>query len=128
MHIRNGDLVWRRTEDSRFANHYGIAVHLPDGLHVMHRQRHNGGVIEPLDVFLLGHRLRGSRPTKLTGRTPLELELRFAGTRAGDFNILTNNCEHWAYRYLEDRPTLTDTDMRVLLGIALVCAFAIWKA
>jgi hypothetical protein len=91
--ITNGDLLWRRTEDSPLGNHYGIAVHLPAGLHVMHRQRHNGGVVQPLDVFLLGHPLRGQKPTRLTGQPADVLLARFERLNSGEFNIITNNCE-----------------------------------
>lgn len=126
MNIRNGDLLWRRTEDSPLASHYGIAVHLPNGLHVMHRQRANGGVVEPLDRFLLGYPLRGSRPTKLTDTDTPDLLARFYAMQAGEFNIVTNNCEQWAYRYLGELPTFTDTDLRVLAGIGII-TFIIYR-
>lgn len=122
MAIQNGDLVWRRTDASPLASHYGIAVHRPDGLHVMHRQRHNGGVVQPMQTFLLGHPLRGSRSTRLTGQSTETLLERFERTSSGRFDIIANNCEQWAYRYIGELPTFTQTDLRMLAGIIAIVA------
>lgn len=116
--ITNGDLLWRQTTDSPLGNHYGVAVYIDGNLHVMHRQRHNDSVLQPLDQFLLGHQLRGQKQTRLTGQPTDVLLARFERLKSAPFHIITNNCETWVYRYLNQWPTITHTDKRVLLGIA----------
>jgi hypothetical protein len=123
--IRNGDLVWRRTEDSPLADHYGIAVHTDSGLQVMHRQRNNGGVLQPLDSFLMGFPLRGYRSTHLSNTDTDLLLARFNSMTPGEFDILLNNCEQWTLRYLGTPNALSDTDIFVLLAI-VVAVFTIY--
>lgn len=92
----------------------------------MHRQRANGGVVEPLDVFLLGHTLRGFRSTRLSGQSEETLLERFGRMPSGRFHIVNNNCEQWAFRFIGEQPIFTDTDLRVLAGIGIV-TFIIYR-
>lgn len=124
--IDNGDLVWRRTQRSQFANHYGIAVWLPGGLHVIHRQRENYGVVEPMEKFLLGFNLRGSKPTPISGMSNTDLVKRFDDWDAGEFNIRFNNCEQYAYRFAKLPNHSPDTDRRSKFLIALFVTLVVY--
>lgn len=117
--ISNGDLLWRRTEASTGANHYGIAVWLPRGLHVIHRQKANDGVVEPMDKFLKGFQLRGSKRTPLSESSTSSLVQRFDNWLAGKFELATNNCEHYAYRFAGLRQYAPDTTRRTYFIIAI---------
>ena len=117
--IANGDILWRRTEASSGANHYGIAVWLPKGLHIIHRQKTNHGVVEPLDKFLMDFPLRGSKPTPISQSTTPDLIKRFDSWVAGPFDLLTNNCEQYAYRFAKMSNHSPDTNRRTLFLIAL---------
>ena len=116
--ITNGDLLWRRTENSPFGNHFGVAVFIGGNLHVMHRQRHNDSVLQPFEQFLLGYQLRGKKSTRLTGQPTDVLLARFDRMKSQPFHIIDNNCETWVYRYINQWPSITHTDKRVILGVA----------
>jgi hypothetical protein len=125
--MQTGDLIHRKTNANDFGNHYGVAVVWPDGrVDVIHRQKHNNGVMEPLDAFLMGHPLLRSRPTPLTGAPPEQLVRRFHTFDAGEYNMLTNNCEHYAYRFSNRDYLLSDTDRRVLAVITFIAFMAIF--
>lgn len=124
--IVNGDIIWRRTEASSGANHYGIAVWMPQGLHVIHRQRANDGVVEPIDKFLMGFRLRGSESTPLTHSTTPDLLKRFDNWYAGEFDLLTNNCEQYAYRFAGVSEYSPDTSRRFLFLISLIITLVVY--
>jgi hypothetical protein len=126
--MQTGDLIHRRTERSLYGNHYGVAVVWPDGrIDVIHRQKHNHGVMEPIEKFLKGYQLMRSRPTPLTGAPPEQVERKFRNWDAGEYDMLLNNCEHYAYRFSGYDPWLTDTDRRVLAILVFMAALALWK-
>lgn len=125
--MRTGDLIHRRTERSYYGNHYGVAVVWPDGrVDVVHRQKHNHGVIEPLEAFLKGFPLLRARPTPLSGAPAEQVVRRFNSFDAGEYDMLLNNCEHYAYAFSGHRPVLSDTDRRVLAIIALIAFISLF--
>jgi len=124
--ITNGNIVWRRTEASSSANHYGIAVWMPEGLYVIHRQRSNDGVVEPIDKFLKGFKLRGSEKTPLSNRTTPELLKKFDNWNAGEFDLLTNNCEQYAYRFAGISNHSPDTTRRFLFLTSLIITLVVY--
>jgi len=124
--IVNGDLLWRRTEATTGANHYGVAVWMPNGLYVIHRQRNNYGVVETLDDFLMGFRLRGSERTPISHSSTKSLIYKFDNWFAGEFDILRNNCEQYAYRFATVYNHSPDTSRRTLFAISLIITLVIY--
>jgi hypothetical protein len=124
--MQTGDLIHRRTERDANGNHYGVAIVWPDGrVDVVHRQKGNNGVIQPLETFLKGFPLLRSNRTPLTGSPPEQLVRRFNQFEPGEYNLITNNCEHYAYRFSGYNPKLTDTDRRILAIIIFAAVIAI---
>lgn len=119
--MHTGDLIYRRTEQNPLYAHYGVVVVNDDGsIDVVHRQRSNGGVIQPLDMFLKGYPIRGTFASPSTGATAQQLRHRFNGTSAGTFHILFNNCEDYAYRFAGYDPVVSDTEASMFIALILV--------
>lgn len=124
--MQTGDLIHRRTERSYYGNHYGVAVVQPDdSVMVIHRQAHNHGVMEPIEDFLKGFPLLRVRPTPLSGAPADQVERKFRNFDAGGYNTLTNNCEHYAYRFSGYEPCFTDTDRRVYAALAALAVLTL---
>lgn len=119
--MNTGDLIYRRTEQNPIYDHYGVVVVNDDNsVDVIHRQRSNNGMIQPLATFLKGYSLGGTFASPSTGASAIALRQRFANTTAGPFHILFNNCEDYAYRFAGHKPLLSDTEASLVIALMVV--------
>lgn len=92
--MQSGDLIKARVKIFPLLFHYGIVTIRNGSIFIMHNTPGRGTVIDSLDDFLLSRELIYSESTWLNSITEEELQNRFDNC-AGDFNLISYNCEHF---------------------------------
>lgn len=80
-------------------HHYGVAIDIGGENWLVAHHDERGPVITTMDDFLHDIPMKGSVKSALTGKSVDHILDRFERMNKAEFDILTNNCEKWAFKF-----------------------------
>lgn len=123
--MRSGDIVYRPMNGVPGFRHYGVLIAIGGENDLVAHHDERGPVITTLDDFLGDKTLSGYSPSKLSGQSNDYILDRFERMNSEEFNVLTNNCESWAFKFAKKEYK----QMEIFkAGVYALAAIMIYKA
>lgn len=86
---------------------------------IAHHSSITGTSIVPLSTFLRSYPMKGGSTTPISGTPTAALLARFNTNEHGMFDLLGNNCEMWAHRFVKMGNRYNEP-MKVVMVVVLV--------